>query len=420
MLYEKDGTQVSSQQFPVGHFVNNTLSFGYFFPFFKQNNKLYFIAQSFGSYESGLKYLSVMELKEDNTIVFVENFNRPSQLPSSTDARNFLVKGVDHYIPGVGLHGLGTVYSGRAHIFLRGILGSIQTDKNRLIIEKEFAMTQLDETSVLVHVCQFEVEDYHPIFFYSLILDIYGLGYEPPPAPSGAMALPATTEFNAVIKLKTVTLLENPPTEVTSTETTEFEREIYFDKFVLHPYETGVLLFYSNSTFEDKQVNGVTEYTNLYEAFYVMYVDGVELLAGKKMFDTSAEIYPTFNANVIREGYNRFYHKQLKVVDDIIVMSWHEINDETNSTYGKKVTLKCREEWPDPVGSPPIGGPSPSPPTTTTAAPVADDAGLGVGAIVGISAGAVAVVGGVVWFVMRQGTTTVYQELTAPAGRLDL
>jgi len=59
-------------------------------------------------------------------------------------------------------------------------------------------------------------------------------------------------------------------------------------------------------------------------------------------------------------------------------------------------------------------------PTTTTAAP-SDDEGLDVGAIVGISAGAVVVVGGVVWLVMRQGAGPRYNLMTdSSGGRIDI
>ena len=64
--------------------------------------------------------------------------------------------------------------------------------------------------------------------------------------------------------------------------------------------------------------------------------------------------------------------------------------------------------------------PAPSPPPTTTAAPVSDE-GLDVGAIVGISAGAVVVVAGVVWFVMRQGANVEYNLINnSPGGRIDI
>jgi len=64
--------------------------------------------------------------------------------------------------------------------------------------------------------------------------------------------------------------------------------------------------------------------------------------------------------------------------------------------------------------------PSPPPTTTTTAAP-SDDEGLDVGAIVGISAGGLAVVGGVVWLVMRQGAGPRYNLMTdSSGGRIDI
>ena len=76
---------------------------------------------------------------------------------------------------------------------------------------------------------------------------------------------------------------------------------------------------------------------------------------------------------------------------------------------------------PTTTDSAPIDDPSPSPPTTTTtAAPASDDEGLDVGAIVGISAGAVVVVGGVVWLVMRQNANAGYKVLNDPSGRIDL
>ena len=65
--------------------------------------------------------------------------------------------------------------------------------------------------------------------------------------------------------------------------------------------------------------------------------------------------------------------------------------------------------------------PSPPPTTTTTTAPVSDDEGLDVGTIVGISAGGLAVVGGVTWFVMRQNVNTGYEKVPEiAAGRIDI
>lgn len=66
--------------------------------------------------------------------------------------------------------------------------------------------------------------------------------------------------------------------------------------------------------------------------------------------------------------------------------------------------------------SSPVGGPSPSPPPTTTAPPVSDEEeGLGVGAIVGISVGSVAVVGLGVWFYFsRRSTQVPYTPLREP------
>ena len=80
---------------------------------------------------------------------------------------------------------------------------------------------------------------------------------------------------------------------------------------------------------------------------------------------------------------------------------------------------------PTTTASAPIDDPSPSPawppPITTTTAPASDDEGLDVGAIVGISAGAVVVVGGVVWLVMRQGASAEYNLITdSSGGRIDI
>ena len=81
---------------------------------------------------------------------------------------------------------------------------------------------------------------------------------------------------------------------------------------------------------------------------------------------------------------------------------------DSNSFDVKELSMTC-------------GTSSPPPTTTTTAAPVSDDEGLGVGAIVGISAGAVVVVAGVVWFVMRQGASAGYTLMTdSSGGRIDI
>ena len=616
-LYEKDGTQVVTERKANKALVGEGYKTYWYWPSFKQDGKDYFVATTNEETpypNPNNRLYSVLEVTADGSVVLVENFNVPDNNSKNQFKKVFLVGDGNHYIPGVGLHNYGAIFDQNIpKVFLKGELitpsDKIYSPAN--FQEKLLAPVQVNGKDCIAHVVQKSVGDpeYSQL---KLVLYCHNEAIEDQGGDRRRRLL-----SNSIPK--TVILLESV-NEITDTYT----RSNYFQDFVLQSHNNNDLFLFFSKVKEtcpkacphewyegegggDLNVEGQDDspFTpigggvkrrllssvgdcsghgacNPFErnSYHVMYIDGSELSAGQKVYDTSVEIYPDFDPNVLRQQTFSYYHRKIEFENDKIIAKWHEANYEAESSYGKKVTLTCAFEPPLPTQkvvkqtlqftgltktvveskkeeikgdiatslgvstsdvtitsiteitatplrrrllmlsltevvieyevnvaddaaasalkttmasstftdtivssvatttnvpmaiitvsastptttfnfveastattqeatttttqapttttttqapttttttttSAPIGGPSPSPPpTTTTAAPASDDEGLGVGAIVGISAGAVAVVGGVVWLVMRQNANAGYEKVPdTAAGRIDL
>ena len=211
--------------------------------------------------------------------------------------------------------------------------------------------------------------------------------------------------------------------ETTVVLETEFDEDYAF----VYTYDNVILALYY-------KVDAAEEYYDIHFREYdldLTEISSKTLVTGMEQNYMSVFMTPTSGAVFFKQQSTSFDVQELNRTCSLITQAPTTTATTTTTTQAPTTTTtqaptttttQAPTTTTTTTTSAPIGGPSPSPPpTTTTAAPASDDEGLDVGAIVGISAGGLAVVGGVVWLVMRQNANVGYERVPeTAAGRMDI